>query len=31
MAEENSFVPVKEWAKKYVSLNNELRGAILMN
>lgn len=30
MAEENSFVPVNEWAKKYISLDNELRDAILM-
>jgi len=30
MAEESRFVPVKEWAKKYISLENELRDAILM-
>jgi len=30
MIEESSFVPVKEWAKKYISPDNELRDAILM-
>ena len=30
MPEETSFVPVKDWAKKYISPDNELRDAILM-
>jgi len=30
MAEEASFLPVKDWAKKYISPDNELRDAILM-
>lgn len=30
MPEITSFVPVKDWAKKYISPDNELRDAILM-
>ena len=30
MAEQSNFVPVKEWAKRYISPDNELRDAILM-
>jgi hypothetical protein len=30
MENETSFVPVKDWAKKYISPDNELRDAILM-
>ncbi|MGA2240160.1 MAG: hypothetical protein ABSG74_13215 [Candidatus Bathyarchaeia archaeon] len=30
MSEDTSFVPVKDWAKKYISTDNELRDAILM-
>lgn len=30
MSEDISFVPVKDWAKKYISPDNELRDAILM-
>jgi hypothetical protein len=29
MSEDSSFVPVKEWARKYISPDNELQDAIL--